>query len=114
LSLKFGQRFETTNIWTQFSNLSEYAKGVKKVPFDGTKENFYLWTPQLLGSAETSICQQAIILESIVVPKEADDLYETLDTDKNLLLTRKMNSTAMCLISLSVTDKVSQLALYNG
>jgi Mor family transcriptional regulator len=41
-------------------------------------------------------------------------LDETQDADKKLLLASNMNSTAMCCLSLSLTDKVSQMVLYNG
>jgi hypothetical protein len=41
--------------------MSDYAKGVKIVPFDGTKEIFCLWTTQLLGLAATFKCKQAIL-----------------------------------------------------
>jgi hypothetical protein len=34
---------------TQVPIMADYAIGVKKVPFDGTQENFDLWTTQLLG-----------------------------------------------------------------
>jgi hypothetical protein len=27
--------------------MTDYAKGYKKVPFDGTEENLYLWTTAL-------------------------------------------------------------------
>jgi hypothetical protein len=92
--------------------MTDYAKGVKKVPFDGTKENFYLWTTQLLGSATTYDCKQAI-LGTATIPKVTDVLDETQDADKKLLPARKMNDTAMCLFNLSLTNKVSQMALYN-
>jgi hypothetical protein len=91
----------------------DYAKGAKKVPFDGTKENFYLWTTQLFGSAATYNCKQEI-LGTVTIPKSTDVLDETQDADKQLLLAKTMNDTAMCLFSLSLTDKVSKMALYNG
>jgi hypothetical protein len=92
--------------------MSDYAKGVKKVPFDGTKENFYLWTTQMLASAATYNFKQPL-LGTVTIPKAATDvLDETQDADKKLLLARKMNDTAMCLFHLSLTDKVSQMALY--
>jgi hypothetical protein len=97
----------------QFSKMSYYAKGVKKVPFVGTKEIFYLWTPQLPGSAATYNCKQAN-LGTVTIPKATDVLDETKEADKTLLLARKMNDTAMCLFNLSLADKVSQMALYNG
>jgi hypothetical protein len=53
-------------------------------------------------------------LGCIVVPQQDDALDETQDADKKLLLARKMNSTAMCLLSLSLTDMVIQMALYTG
>jgi hypothetical protein len=61
--------------------MSYYAKGVKKVPFDCTKENFCLWTTQLLGSAATYNCKQAI-LGTATIPKATDVLDETQDVDK--------------------------------
>jgi hypothetical protein len=30
--------------------MTDYAKGVKKVPFDGTKENFYLLTQNIIAN----------------------------------------------------------------
>jgi hypothetical protein len=86
--------------------MSDFVKGVKKVPFDGTKA-------QSLGSAKTYNCQQEI-LGTIPIPKATDALNERKDADKKLLLARKMNDTAMCLFNLSLTHKVSQMALYNG
>jgi hypothetical protein len=84
-----------------------------RMVFDGCKENFYLWTTQLLGSATTYNCYQAI-LGTVTIPKATDVLDETQDADKKLLLARKMNDTAMCLLNVSFTDKVSQMALYKG
>jgi hypothetical protein len=112
-SLFLASTLGTTNTLTQFSKMSDYAKGVKKVPFDGTKEFFYLWTTQWLCSAATYNCKQAI-LGTVTIPKATDVLDETQDADKKLLLARKMKDTAMCLFILFVTDKVSQMALYNG
>jgi hypothetical protein len=83
------------------------------VPFDGTIENFYLWTTQVLVSATTYYCKQEI-LGTVTIPKATDVLDETQDAVKKLLLPRKMNDTAMCLFNLSLTNKVSQMALYNG
>jgi hypothetical protein len=93
--------------------MTDYAKGVKNVSFDGTIEIFYLWTTQLLGSVATYSCKQAII-GTVTIPKATDVFDETQDADKKLLLARKMNDTAMCLFNQSLTDKVSQMALYNG
>jgi hypothetical protein len=93
--------------------MSDYTKGVNKVPFDETKEYFYLLTTQLVGSTATYICKQEK-LGKVTVPKATDVLDETHAADKKLLLGRKMNDTAMCLFNLSLTDKVSQMALYNG
>jgi hypothetical protein len=92
--------------------MSDYAKGVKKVPFNGTKEKFSLWTTQLIGSAAKYNCKQAI-LGTVTIPKTTDVLDETQDADKKFLLARKLNDTAMCLFNLSLTEKVSQMALYN-
>jgi hypothetical protein len=99
------------NAFTHFSKMSDYAKGVKKVPIDGTKEYIYLWTTQLLGSAATYNCKQAI-LATVTLPKATDVLDDTKDADKILLLARKRNDTAMCLFNLPLTDKVSQMAPY--
>jgi hypothetical protein len=93
--------------------MSGCAKRVMKVPFDGTKENYYLWTTQLLGSATTYNCMQAI-LGTVTIPKATDVFDETQVADKKFLLARKMNDTAMCHFNLSLTDKVSQMALNNG
>jgi hypothetical protein len=50
------QALPTQALPSQDSIMADYAKGVKKVPFDGTQEIFYLWTTQLLGFAETYNC----------------------------------------------------------
>jgi hypothetical protein len=93
---------------TQVPIMADYAEGVKKVPFDGTQENFYLWTTQLLGFGETYNCEQAL-LGQLKVPAYYDVLDPT--TDKELLLVRRANSTAK---RISLTDKISQSALYNS
>jgi hypothetical protein len=62
--------------------MSDYVKGVKIVPFDGTKENFYLCTTQLDGSSATYNCQQAI-LGTVAMPKVTDSLDETTMQIKN-------------------------------
>jgi hypothetical protein len=93
--------------------MSDYAIGVKKVPFDGTHENFYLWTTQLLGFAETYNCEQAL-LGTLKVPASTDVLESTKDADKIKLAARRSNSTAICPLRISLTDKVSQSALYNS
>jgi hypothetical protein len=49
--------------------MSDYGKGVKKLPFYGIKEILYLWTTQLVGYADTYICPQ-VIFGSIMFPKE--------------------------------------------
>jgi hypothetical protein len=64
--------------------MSDYAKGVKKVPFDGTKENFYLWTTHLLGIAETYGCDQAL-LGKLIVPAASMALDPTVAVHKKLL-----------------------------
>jgi hypothetical protein len=61
---------------TQVPIMAGYAKGVKKVPFDGTQENFYLWTTQLLGFAETYNCEQAL-LGTLTVPASTNVLDPT-------------------------------------
>jgi hypothetical protein len=93
--------------------MSDYAKGVKKVPFDGTHEKFYLWTTQLLGFAETYNCEQAL-LGTLTVPASTDKLDSTKDAAKEKLAARRANSTAMCFLRISLTDKVSQSAFYNS
>jgi hypothetical protein len=93
--------------------MSDYATGVKRVPFDGTHENFYLWTTQLLGFAETYSCEQAL-LGTLKVPASTEKLGSTKDADKDKLAARRANSTAMCLLRKSITDKISQSALYNS
>jgi hypothetical protein len=80
--------------------MTDYFKGVKKVPYDGTKESFYHWTTQLLGSAASYSCKQAI-LGTATIPKATDVLDETQDADKQLLLAAKMNDTAMYFFNLS-------------
>jgi hypothetical protein len=81
----------------------DYAKGVKKVPFDGTKGNFYLWTTQLLGFADTYGCDQAL-LGNLIVPAASIDLDPTTAAHKKILAARKANSSAMCLLRISLTD----------
>jgi hypothetical protein len=58
---------------TQVPIMADYAKGVKEVPCDGTQENFYLWTTQLLGFAETNNCEQAF-LGKLTFPASTDVL----------------------------------------
>jgi hypothetical protein len=65
----------------------------------------------MLGFAETYNCEQAL-LEKLTVPASTDVLDPT--TDKELLVARRANSTAMCLLRISLTDKISQCALYNS
>jgi hypothetical protein len=93
--------------------MSDYAKGVKKVPFDGTHENFYLWTTQLLGFAATYYCEQALLV-TLQYPASTDQLDSTKDADSDKLAARRANSTAMCLLRISLTEKVSHSALYNS
>jgi hypothetical protein len=108
--LSLASTFGTAKTLTRFSKISDYAKGVKKVTFDGTKDHFYLWNTQLFGSAATYNYKQAVFV-LVSIPKATDVLDETKDADKKLLLARKMNDTAMFLLILSLTDKVSQMAL---
>jgi hypothetical protein len=98
---------------TQVPIMADYAKGLKKVPFDGTQESFYLWTTQLLGFAETYNCEQAL-LGTLKVPASTDVLDPTKADEKELLVARSANSTAMCLLRISLTDKISLSALYNS
>jgi hypothetical protein len=67
----------------------------------------------LLGSTATYNGKQAI-LGTVAIPNETDILDESKDADKKLLLARIMSDTAMYPFNLSLTDKVSQMALYNG
>jgi hypothetical protein len=92
----------------------DYVKGVKKVPFDSTKENFYLWTTQLLGFAETHSFDQDLLGNLTVPPIQLLNLGANNPLDKILLNARKANSTAMCLLRISLTDKISQRALYKS
>jgi hypothetical protein len=93
--------------------MSDYAKGVKKVPFDGTKENFYLWTTQLLGFTETYGCDQVLLGNFNVPPIHLLNLDANNPLDKILLNAGKAKSSTICLLRLSMTDKISQSALYN-
>jgi hypothetical protein len=93
--------------------MSDYAKGVKKVPFDGAHENLYRWNTQLLGFAETYNLEPAL-LGSITVPASTEKLDSTKDADKEKLAGRHAKRTAMCLLRISLTDKVSLSALYNS
>jgi hypothetical protein len=93
--------------------MSDYAKGVKKVQFDGTHENFYLWTNQLIDFAETCNSEQAF-LGTLKVPASTDKLDSTKDADKEKLAAIRANSTAMCLLRIPLTDKVSQSELFNS
>jgi hypothetical protein len=72
-----------------------------------------LWTTQLLGFAEKYNCGQAL-LGALKVPESTEKLDSTKDPDKDELAARSANSTAMCLLRISLTDKVSQSALYNS
>jgi hypothetical protein len=94
--------------------MSNYAKGVKKVPFDGNKENLYLWTTQLLGFAKTYGCDQALLGTLAVPPVTIINLDPNDPLDKILLAAGKANSTVMCLLRISLTDKISQSAMYNS
>jgi hypothetical protein len=58
-------------------------------------------------------CKQAI-LGTVTIPKATDVLGETQDSAMKFLLARKMNDTDMCLFNISLTDRVSQMVLYNG
>jgi hypothetical protein len=87
---------------TQVPIMADYAKGVKKVPFDGTQENFYPWTTQLLGFAETYNCKQAL-LGTLTVPASTDVVDPTDADEKKLFLARRANITAMCLLRISLT-----------
>jgi hypothetical protein len=48
-----------------------------------------------------------------VVPAERTASDATDPAEKQLLLAKKMNSTAVCLLRLSLTDKIRQTDLYN-
>jgi hypothetical protein len=69
-----------------------------------------LWKTQLLGFADTYNCEQTLP-GTLTVPASADKLDATKDADKELLAARRANSTAICLLRISLTDKVSQSAL---
>jgi hypothetical protein len=94
--------------------MSDYAKGVKKVPFDGTKESLYLWTTLLMGFAETYGRDQALLGTLTVPPFQLTTLDPYDPLDKILLAARKANSTAMCLLRRSLTYQISQIALYSS
>jgi hypothetical protein len=49
-----------------------------------------------------------------MVPASTDVLDPTKADEKELLVSRRANSTAMCLLRISLTDKTSQSALYNS
>jgi hypothetical protein len=93
--------------------MSDCSKGVKKVPFYETQENFYLWTTKLLGFADTYNCEQALP-GTLKGPASTDVLDSTKDADKEKLAARRVKSTAMCLLRISLIDKVSQSALCNS
>jgi hypothetical protein len=107
------QALSTHVLPTPVPIMADYAKGVKKVPFDRTQENFYLGTTQLLGFAETYNCEQ-VLLGTLTVLESTDALDPTKADEKELLVARRANSTAMCLLRISLTDKISQSALYNS
>jgi hypothetical protein len=87
---------------------TDYTKSVnvKKVPFDGTEASFYLWTTQILGFAETYNCEQAF-LRRIKGPPASAILSDADPDEKNLLIGRRANSTAMVLLHISLTDDIS-------
>jgi hypothetical protein len=66
---------------------------------------------QLLGITETYGCDQALLGTLAVPPVTLVNLDPKVPLDKILL---SANSTAMCLLRISVTDKISQSALYNS
>jgi hypothetical protein len=90
--------------------MSNFGKGVKKVPFDGTKENIYLWTTQLLGITGTYDCDQGTLTFPLI---HLSTLDPNDPVDKILLAARKAKRTAMSLLCISLTNKISQSALYN-
>jgi hypothetical protein len=91
----------------------DYTKtvNVKKVPFDGFQDSFYLWTTQIVGFAETYNCAQAL-LGTITVPP-ASAVLSNADPDKHKLLQgRRANSTAMVFLCISLTDYISVDPIY--
>jgi hypothetical protein len=62
----------------------------------------------------SNIQLQTSIIRTVELPKSTEILHETHDADKKLLLARKDVRHYHCLFNLSLTDKVSQMALYNG
>jgi hypothetical protein len=81
----------------------------KKCLLMAPKKIFFFGLPSFLAYN----CRQAI-LGTVIIPEATDVLPETKDADKTILLARKMNDTAMCLFNQSLTDKDSQMTLYNG
>jgi hypothetical protein len=86
---------------------------VKKVPFDGTEASFYLYTTQILGFAETYNCAQAL-LGTINVPTSSAVLIDNNPDEKKFLMGRQANSTAMVLLSISITGDVSVDQIYTS
>jgi hypothetical protein len=77
--------------------MTDYAKRVKKVPFDGNLGNFYLWTTQLLGFDEIYNCEQAL-LWTLIVPASTEELDSTKDADI-VYLTPDLPTSQSCVIS---------------
>jgi hypothetical protein len=94
---------------------TDYTKtvNVKKVPFDGTKTSFYLWTTQILGFAETYNCAQTL-LGTITVPPASAVLSDEDPDEHKLLEGRIANSIAMVLLRISLTDDISVDHIYTS
>jgi hypothetical protein len=54
------------------------------------------------------------LIGTLTVPASTDVLDPTNADEKKLLLARRANSTAMCFLRISLTEKISQSALYNS
>jgi hypothetical protein len=66
-----------------------------------------------LGSAETYICEQAL-LGTISVPTSSAALSDADPADKKLIMGRNANSTAMVLLRISLTDGIRVDQIYTS
>jgi hypothetical protein len=94
---------------------TDYTKtvNVKKVHFDGTEESFFLWTTQVLGSAETYNCAQALLV-TITAPPASAVLSDEDPDEHKLLQGRRANSTAMVFLRIFLTDDISVDQIYTS
>jgi hypothetical protein len=88
-------------------------KELRRSPLMGHLRTFICGQLSYMCFTETYNCEQAL-LGMLKVPASTEKLASTKNADKDKLAARRANSTAMCLLRISLTDKVSQSALYNS